>query len=102
MSGHGRQRPSACCPRGHGAMVTVVTTPPLLASWTERLWAVAQAGPARLFSCARSQAENHIRPVGFTGRPVCDKKNGFSFFFYYLKIEMVWKMFDYSNLLQIY
>jgi hypothetical protein len=33
------------------------------------------------------------------GRPVSNQKSEFSFFFYYLKVEMVWKMFDYSNLL---
>jgi hypothetical protein len=31
------------------------------------------------------------------GQPVSDKKIDFLFFFYYLKVEMVWKMFDYKK-----
>jgi hypothetical protein len=81
-----------------------VDTPrsPSLFAGPRRPWAEAQAGPARLLSPPRALGpKTSTDRIDSLGQPVSDKKNGFSFFFYYLKMEMVWKMFDYSILLQI-
>jgi hypothetical protein len=56
---------------------------------------------ARLPSCARTGQKAVAGRLISLGRPVSDKKIDFLFFFYYLKVEIVWKMFDYSKLLQI-
>jgi hypothetical protein len=58
-------------------------------------------GGAPVFPCVRTGRKAVAGRLVSLGRPVSDKKINFSFFFYYLKVEMVWKMFDYSNLLQI-
>jgi hypothetical protein len=102
----GRQRRRTPPPHGHAVEDAGIPRscplPPLSVRWAERPWAEAQARPARLLSpraCkGRKAVSGRWIPLG---RPVSNKKNDFSFFFYYLKIERVWKMFDYSNLLQI-
>jgi hypothetical protein len=81
--------------RGHAR------SPPSLFARPRRPWAAAEAGRRACLPTRAHGPKSRSRPVDLAGPARSNKKNEFLFFFYYLKMEMVWKMFDYSNLLQI-